>query len=567
MIISHADRLRALILVLLLAATPAIADPSDGEAESSPIADEGVFTPGPARQAGGSSRFEVRELTAPDPEAVGILDDRHGGLGSGLWGGTAAATVRRLVPRLPVAESRAMRALTRRLLLTAAIAPDKIGVETPSLLELRAERLAALGETEGLTALMKAVPSASASPALARIRAETLLLSGDNKAACAEIAARGPDDSRFKVFCALSSGKVLEANMALDLMRDRKESDATFVVAADAMAGTPPPKLDKLPVLTPLHLAAFRAAKIPLPLETVPTLAPGSLGAVIANPVNSLDTRLLAAERAEALGLLDTDTLRRLYAELTFNAAEAQLAQSQGDRTPRGRALLLRSIPVEASPAVRAGLIVRVLAAAAERGAFPATARLYAPLIADLAPTPDLAPSAPSLARAQIAAGRPDAAGPWLALARSDPAAAKAAKSVALLYRLALPGADPAPIELPSGDGLAPDAVSRRAEVLLSLLAGVGEKIPSGLWLSSLRDPSVAPALVPRSALRIMARAAAEDVRTGETVLLTLVGLGDGGLDRADPEMLNRAVTHLRMIGLEREARALAVEAAFANGL
>jgi hypothetical protein len=564
MTISRADRLRALILALSLFATAAAAQPSDGGPGSASLADDIIYAP---PQSDGESRFEVRELSAPDPDGVGILDDRHGGLGSALWGGTNAATVRRLLPRLPVTESRAARALSRRLLLTAAAAPEKTAADKSPLLDLRAERLAALGETEGLAALLKAVPSGANSPAMVRAKVESLLLSGDDKGACAEIAARGLDDSRFKVFCALSGGKVLEANMALDLMRDRKESDATFIIAADAMAGTPPPKLDKLTALSPLHVAAFRAAKIALPPDVVPTLAPGALAAIVANPLNALEVRLLAAERAEALGLVDTDTLRRLYAELTFNAAEAQLAQSQGDRTPRGRALMLRSIPAEPSPAARAGLIARVLAAASERGAFAATARLYAPMIADLAPTPDLASSAPPLARALIAAGRAETAGGWLAIAKSDPEAAKAAKPVALLARLARPSSDPAPIELPPADGLAADAASRRAEVLLSLLSGVGEKVPPALWLASLRDPAVAPALVPRPALRAMARAAAEDVRTGETVLLTLVGLGDSGLDRADPEMLNRAVTHLRMVGLEREARALAVEAALANGL
>lgn len=565
MIISRADRLRALILALSLSATAAVAQPSDGGAQAPSLADDIIFTP---RQSGGEARFEVRELNAPDPDAVGILDDRHGGLGSAMWGGTNAATVRRLLPRLPAGDSRVARALSRRLLLTAAAAPDKFGADPVPLLDLRAERLAALGDSAGLAALLKSVPSGAVSPAVSRAKVESLLLAGDDKAACAELAARGLDDPRFKVFCALSGGKVLEANMALDLMRDRKDSDAAFLIAADAMAGTPPPpKLDKLGALTPLHVAAFRAAKIALPPEVVPTLAPGALAAVVANPLNPLELRLLAAERAEALGLVETDTLRRLYGELTFNAAEAQLAQSQGDRTPRGRALLLRSIPAEPIPAARAGLIARVLAAATERGAFAATARLYAPLIADLAPTPDLAVSAPPLARALIAAGRNDLAGGWLAVARTDPEAAKAAKPVALLARLAGASADPAPIELPPADGLAADAASRRAEVLLSLLSGVGEKVPPALWLASLRDPAIAPALVPRPALRVMARAAAEDVRIGETVLLTLVGLGDGGLDRADPEMLNRAVTHLRMVGLEREARALAVEAALANGL
>jgi hypothetical protein len=55
--------------------------------------------------------------------------------------------------------------------------------------------------------------------------------------------------------------------------------------------------------------------------------------------------------------------------------------------------------------------------------------------------------------------------------------------------------------------------------------------------------------------------------RVGETVLLSLVGLNATGLADAEPEWLARVVTSLRRVGLEEEARCLAVEAAIANGL
>ena len=84
-----------------------------------------------------------------------------------------------------------------------------------------------------------------------------------------------------------------------------------------------------MPPLTALHLAVFRAGKIPLPPDLVGVAAPGVLGLLAANPVNPVETRLLAAERAEALGLIETDALRKLYAELTFTPAEIQAALAQ----------------------------------------------------------------------------------------------------------------------------------------------------------------------------------------------------------------------------------------------
>ena len=55
--------------------------------------------------------------------------------------------------------------------------------------------------------------------------------------------------------------------------------------------------------------------------------------------------------------------------------------------------------------------------------------------------------------------------------------------------------------------------------------------------------------------------------RGGETVLLALLALGEAGPARADPLVLAAVLPALSAVGLEREARALAIEAAIARGL
>ena len=52
-----------------------------------------------------------------------------------------------------------------------------------------------------------------------------------------------------------------------------------------------------------------------------------------------------------------------------------------------------------------------------------------------------------------------------------------------------------------------------------------------------------------------------------ETVLLALYALGSDGPGGANPIMLSRAIASLRLIGLDGEARALAIEAAIAAGV
>ncbi len=528
-----------------------------------------------AKPAGSpSGRFDVQELKAPDVEAVGLLDDRQGGFGAGMWGGTAAATVRHFLPQLPAASgSRTLRALARRLLLTAAVPPEGGAGEAPSLLELRAERLYAMGEIDGVASLLKVAPSSLTSPGLSRLKIDSFLLAGDAKAACAEAATLpGGVDPRMQVFCNLIGGRVLEANLALDLMRDRKDADHAFIAAAEALAGTPPAKVDKLPSPLPLHLAAFKAAKLALPADAAANATqPALLRAIADNAAIAVDTRLVAAERAEALGALETDALRKFYGAVTFSPAEQQAAMAQGDKSPRGRVLLLRAAPSEPSPVARAELIVRILTSSAERGAWNATARLYAPIIAEIRPAADLAAFAPPLARALYAAGRPEAAGNWLALAKSDPVTAKAAADAWPLARLGrLGNAEASPAEAfaawRTARELPADQAERRAAVVLDLLQAVGDKVPAAEWLAMPSGPARPAAVSAGPALKAMLRAAAESLRVGETVLLALVALGETGLDKADADTLNRVVTFLRVVGLDREARELAVEAALANG-
>ncbi|MBI2236182.1 MAG: antifreeze protein [Magnetospirillum sp.] len=529
------------------------------------------------------SGVEVQELTAPDPNTIGVLDDKQGGFGVEMWDGTAAVTVRRFLPHLPAAvPSRALRNLSRRLLLTAAaLPPDDRQDQSPgqpSLLQLRAEALMAMGDLEGLTALLTVAPTAVMTPALSRLKLDSLLLAGETQAACAALAAAqaggsDPALAKAQVFCHMAAGRTLEGNLALDLMRDRKDADHAFIAAAEVMGGLPPGRTDKLVASTPLHFAAFRAAKLPLPATAAETTQPAVLRAVAAAPNAPPEARLTAAEKAEAIGALDTETLRQAYAAVTFTPAELQapLAQAATDKGTKARALLYRAAQQETQPAAKAEIVGRALKLATERGGFAATARLYAPLLADWAIETAPAGFTPVAARALYAAGQPEAALRWLAAARANSETAKEAAALWPLARLNAEEDRPAAAAIAAwreARSLPADQAERRAVLGLGLLAAVGEPIPAAEWLATLPATLSAPGgPQPRPALKAMLRVATDGLHLGETVLLTLVSLGDTGLDKADPDTILRAVAALRLLGLDKEARALAVEAALANGV
>ena len=194
-----------------------------------------------AGRAGGwaSGGIQVQDLKAPSVESVGVLDSRQGGLGPRMWEGTPATVVRALLPLLPAANgSHVMRDLARRLLLTAATAPEGADAAAAgggsTLVEMRAERLMALGDTDGLAALAAVAPGAAAGPRLTRMAVEADLASGRVDKACAGAAsalAAGHDGplAMVQVYCTLAAGNTLQGNLALDLLRERKEADPAFV--------------------------------------------------------------------------------------------------------------------------------------------------------------------------------------------------------------------------------------------------------------------------------------------------------------------------------------------------
>jgi hypothetical protein len=526
------------------------------------------------------SGVEVQELKAPDPNAVGVLDDKHGGFGVDMWQGTSIATVRRLLPQLPATTGSAtVRSLMRRLLLTAAAVPEGGNGGTPPLLQLRAEALWAMGDVDGTASLLKAAPDSLRNPEISKLKVDALLLAGDVAGACREASAvqsLGGDGNaaKLQVLCHMVAGRTLEGNLALDLMRERKDADHAFIAAVEVLGGLAPVKGIKLPDPQPLHLAAFKAAKLPLPAEAAGAPHPAVLRAVAQSDA-PVEVRIAAAEKALAMGALDPEVLRTLYGEVKFTAADLQAplapAADKGDKGGRTRALMYRAAQSELKPAARAEIVSRALELALGRGAYAATARLYAPLLAELRPDGVPAAFGPIAARALYAAGQFDVAAKWMAAGRANPEEAKAYAALWPLERLAR-GEDDRPAaaatfaawrtarELPT------DQAERRTAVVLGVLAAVGERVPAAEWLTALDGALfTAGQPQPRPALKGLLHAASEGLQLGETVLLAAVSLVE--LDKADPDTIARAVAALRHVGLDKEARALAIEAALANGV
>lgn len=509
-------------------------------------------------------------VAAPiESESFGTLGDADGGLGGDVWMGSSRPLIEPLVGRLAaVPGSRALNDLAARLLATAATPPE--GPPGTHWLALRLDRMVTLGRA------IEAVPGtfgdATVAGAARLGRFHAMLARGDDMGACAEAqAAVQTDDAplwpRAIVYCQLSGGRADAALLGLDVLQaGETPMPASFAPLVRALASGTEPVLDGFADATVVEAALARAAGV-LPADAAD---PWVLSTLTRGQAPPDAARLAMAERAEALGVLSTDTLAQLYDAAVFDAALSDpVTEAERLDGPLARALLYQAARGPNPPQARAEIIAAALAETTGTDVGVA-ARVFGAMIAELPPDESLIWFAPTAVHALIAADRPAAALVWWRLAQGrDAVVAASMEPLWPLARLA---------ELDAGEGGAErlalwwqrtvvegdPAAEQRAALAAALLLALGDGAGTGILVEVAAVP--APAAAPVALLAGL-DAAADAGRRGETVLLAALAGADGGPAGAAPEAVVAAVRALARIGFEDEARRLAIEAAIAHGL
>ncbi len=555
------------------------AEAPDAEApESSPES--------PNRGPSDSDGVTASTLSAPDAASVGLIDTAEGGFDISLWQGSKRALIEKLLARLPARiRSTAARALAVRLLSTRARAPqgDSGG---PDLLGSRISRLVELGELDAAGRLANQIPVEQAGGAPSRSAVEALFLRNDNAGACQRVQGfvrRSLDAywQRASAFCLLLSGEEAQANMIADILAERDDDSAPlFSMLIETLNGGEAAVVESLPHPAGLDLAMMRAANIRLPADVLSSDRPAVLRSVVASPNADLDLRLEAAERALLYGAIDAGTLLELYAAAPWEDADladaATVAESHWG--PRGRALLLRAAAAAETPPAKAAILARAFGLAREKGGYDVVAGASMPVLASIPQEPAVGWFAYDAVSALLAAGRAETAQGWLGLVdgnnETTPEARETAARLWAVARLAAPEIDAAPVEEAAltawrraayGDDT---AAGREATVLaLSLLEALGVEAAPGRWAGLLAEGQPPQAAAPDIAWARALEEAAAGERLGETVLIALLGLDGAAAGPPDAATVTVVVRSLRRVGLEAEARALALETAVAHRL
>ena len=593
--VSRVDLGLALAILLAFATGPALAqEPSDGSAvpltpEGAPVGLEAPpptlpEEPAPAVPAGdeGISGIEVGELGELDPDSGGILDVSMGGLGADMWVGTRRENLLRLLPQLPANyESPTLYGLSRRLLMSAAIAPARgeTGANT-SLIGLRIERLAAMGLVGAVAEMIGIAPPPESAGLLSRLHVDNRLLVGDKAGACEGATAGAAVLDRVyrdqvAIFCNLLAGEKEKAAFGVNLLHEAGElDDPAFFSLADALTEGTRPTVKSLTDPAPLHLAMATAAEAKLPSDVLETDSLLILRALADSPLVSDSVQLAAAERAALSGAIGPETLSERYAAMEFSDKELNSALSiaEGDYSPRNRALLYQSAKLQNLPVARGAAIQKAWELAAANGLYRLSVGVYQPELEALQPSAEVAWFAPEAARALFLLNQPDRALAWAATAQRFAKEPAEKHATALLWPLSALAEGSA-----TGSGHA-RWLSAMAEVnatdagmqagfAYSLFEAMGERIAEDRWSGLLEGGARSDVLAPDPAYMRAFRKAASAGRRGETVLLAILILGGGSLAESGPALLSEIIVGLRKVGLEQEARQLAIEAALAGGL
>lgn len=554
----------------------------------------------------------VSSLGAVSAFPTGILKEIDGGFPMNLWEASERLAVESYMPRVPIsASSRTMQSLASRLLLTRAY--DPAGATAGySIFAQRLDRLYQAGWLKYVEAMVASTPQHRDLMEVGAIRSKTHLLRGQMNEACT-IAAQhravvdDPYWLKLRALCYLIVEDMAAASLSSDLLAEQGLDDPNFYILFGNVAYETGLELDASAAIDPIHIALARMSGTRIPAGAFDNLSAPVLLAVSELYRSSSDRQRLgvavsALEMATARGAVSIKQLQAQYSAVVFSEAELSgIAMPEGEASPfelgfeqvelvqelSGQefveenqddlfqhALLWRRAQSALLPEEKVEIVIEALEASAGtplRGVFPA---LYSDILRQTPASVALEEYAVSLLPIYLEAGLYRESAAWMqALQEVARGVARVDSGHPLLDNMK---AYWAVRELmnPNRHRLGrswsavgrlseakTDAQYRRAVLEVEVFEALGVAIPDEARLAMLQRPVQMIGSMPEPSVLASLDSAARLGRLGEAVLFSLVALGADGPGSVHPAVLAQTVSALKRIGLEAEARQIAIEA------
>jgi hypothetical protein len=419
----------------------------------------------------------------------------------------------------------------------------------------------------GLLADMETVLSqtGAAGPVVQMLRARRDIGLGKRQIGCQGIAALAAPSSglpgRLKGemqllmgYCAAAAGDTQAAVRAATSAREEGvEAELPMAVLVGFANGKKP----KLAMPQRVLLLDYRFLELLGPINTGQILdqaEPALLSALAAD--SNADAHLAAAEAALRLNALGPEAMAEVYRHTPLTSPGKRVpAAAVADGAVR-HALYFQAMEAARSGSQRGRFLRAILQEARKGGAQLQMASVLAPAIAEVHMTPDVFWFAETALETQLISGRFDLARRWAEAADLRNwlgliEAADPERRGGRLASLAMVA------ELAEQGRLGAETMHRLATALDALDIDV----PIGLWDAASRTPQPSSGYLPETGVLADLAQSAQRGEAARVILLVMRALGPAGPDGANLLALSGAVRALRRVGLEADARRLALEA------
>ena len=563
------------------------------------------------------SGVRIRGLGTVDTDAVGLTGQNAGGLGTDMWRGTSRAVAQHLLTAMPERlASESAHDLARRLLLIAAEPPASTDGDV-SLVEIRVEKLIALGATEDAERLLAAVSARALPENLVEASIRARLLTSDTTGACQALGAVNTGlvsefGQKALIFCQLLDREFSEAVVGLELLREQNLAQDTifFELSNAVISGAKPTRkqLAKPGDANALNLALLRLSESQVPAWFAEADAPSLLKAVAMMPEADREIRVAAARRAAHWSALSPIELAGVFGDLGINADAAAAVLLEPEKASAGLRLAAAYVAVNSQQieVALAEVLREMWRLAAEQQDWRLAARMTAPQLLQIRPTPAFSWFAGEAMAASLAAGDTEQALNWFRSAANRGGAGEGSDAALTAMWPALrmatgtdtrrqtagpqarvfdqsgrrPVAAIASTTVPTAvrnsrlpwddrrlgqwiaqkEAAAPNGVAAIA-TQLALFDALGEQVSEAFWLRAEAAELNATAFPPLDIWVGLQRAAA-DGRVAETALYAVLAVGESELSQLHPAAIHTIIGSLRRVGLSDDARAFALEIA-----
>ncbi|MFC7537405.1 hypothetical protein ACFQPG_08500 [Sphingomonas sp. GCM10030256] len=504
--------------------------------------------------------IEIPESSRRDPRTAGVIDPAAWGYGARPWGAAdgkfLSALLRRQSAPLPL---RWLHITLRNALLARAEAPGN--VHPVDWAAERAWLLLRMGEADAARMIVWSVDSLDFTPKMTQVAVQSALASADPAGLCPLREGMGRVEPQIlpltQAMCAALEGEPSTASVNIEQARRRGRISGIDLVLADKVVGAGANTARAVTVewepvdyLTSWRFGLATATGMEVPERLMNDASPQMRAWHARAPLLTPEQRLPSARLAAGLGVFSSGSLVDLYSLIYDRTDPSDLPGTDAWRLRTAFAGRDQSARLEAMRQ-----LWRIGDGDLEREASRA---LVAGAATRIAPSPDLQEDAANLIASLLAGGFDREAARWAAAVRQmdDGPADRAWAMLAL-------GTDSDAVDVSYGRidsfiGRDESRNKQRSRLLVAGLAGTGRI--NGETASQLNE-SHSLGLGRSSVWTQMVGGAGQRGQAGTAAVLAAIGMQASSPDRVPSAHFYRALTALRLAGLEYNARMIAAEA------